>query len=255
MQASTWYLLFYPGVIGLLLLLAWFFFIGRKRLAAIKIQPDYPPIKRIFYDAFYSFLSLLMYVPTWLICLYIYFKHGGWVYSGIETYGIFYFLLSIFLVIFVHDTYYYFWHRFVMHHPFFFKHFHRVHHESHNPTILTFYALHPFESFFASLSAPLSMFLFPLCLPALAIGTLFHTLQTLYVHGGYEIFPTKKVFPWLNTSVAHNLHHQHINVNFSYYFVVWDRLFNTLDKSYETLFQKVRERAKTGVAPFTPPPS
>jgi len=42
---------------------------------------------------------------------------------------------------------------------------------------------------------------------------------------------------WINTSVAHNAHHDGARYNFGFYFLFWDRWMGTLDPSYETKYR------------------
>tara|TARA_B110001450_G_C17538428_1_gene447614 strand:+ start:480 stop:671 length:192 start_codon:yes stop_codon:yes gene_type:complete len=51
------------------------------------------------------------------------------------------------------------------------------------------------------------------------------------------------VWKWINTSVAHNLHHKKFDGNYGFYFLFWDRIMGTLreeyDKTYELSIQKM----------------
>ena len=40
---------------------------------------------------------------------------------------------------------------------------------------------------------------------------------------------------WINTSVAHNLHHEHFEGNYGLYFLVWDRRIGTIREDYTTI--------------------
>ncbi len=46
----------------------------------------------------------------------------------------------------------------------------------------------------------------------------------------------------MNTSVAHNLHHQYFNGNYGLYFSIWDRVTGTLRKDYDENFEEVTSR-------------
>ena len=67
------------------------------------------------------------------------------VYDEIATYGWGYWALSIVLMIFLHDTYFYWMHR-LMHQPRLFKWIHLGHHKSTNPSPWAAYAFHPLEA-------------------------------------------------------------------------------------------------------------
>ena len=67
-------------------------------------------------------------------------------------------------------------------------------------------------------------------------------LQQLH-HLGFEIYP--KGFhkhwlgKWINTSVAHNLHHKKFDGNYGLYLLFWDRIMGTLRKDYDDTFESV----------------
>ena len=42
---------------------------------------------------------------------------------------------------------------------------------------------------------------------------------------------------WINTSVAHNQHHQYFTGNYGLYFLFWDRMMGTLRHDYDETFQ------------------
>ena len=172
------------------------------------------------------------------------------VYLDVARYGWAYFWLSIALVILAHDTYFYWTHR-LMHTPALFRIFHGVHHLSRNPTPWTAYAFHPIESVVQALGLVVIIFIIPLHPTALLI---FHTISTainVYGHLGYELYPRgwpqHPLGRWINTSVAHNAHHDQARYNYGFYFLFWDRWMGTLDPSYEA---KYREKVR-GVAAWT----
>ena len=162
------------------------------------------------------------------------------VYLDVARYGWAYFWLSIPLVILAHDAYFYWTHR-LMHTPALFRIFHGVHHLSRNPTPWTAYAFHPLESVVQALGLVSIIFIIPLHPTALLI---FHTISTainVYGHLGYELYPRgwaqHPLGRWINTSVAHNAHHEQARHNFGFYFLFWDRWMGTLDPSYEAKYR------------------
>ncbi|MCD6047806.1 MAG: fatty acid hydroxylase [Gammaproteobacteria bacterium] len=218
-----------------------FAFLFRKQLACRKVDPTYPPFNRIFKDACISFISPLFFYPSSIFFAYCVVMHKGFVYTDIHQYGIPYFIFSLLLAIVFHDFYYYWMHR-AIHTRWLFRKIHRIHHYSHNPTALTFLTLHPIETMLTSLSIPMCIFLFPINVNALIILYMLILIHAAYAHNGYEWFTSKLSKQWFNNAVAHYFHHKHAKVNYSYYFLFWDRLFGTLDKKYEETFDKVSDR-------------
>ena len=153
--------------------------------------------------------------------------------------------LSFFLMLFIHDTRFYLWHR-VMHHPILFKYIHLVHHKSTNPSPWTAYAFHPFEAIIEVGIHPLLAFTLPIYSPALGIFFIFQILYNVYGHLGFEINP--KGFQWhwpgrwINTSVAHNLHHKEFDGNYGLYLLFWDRLMGTLRKETGEVFESTTKK-------------
>jgi lathosterol oxidase len=69
----------------------------------------------------------------------------------------------------------------------------------------------------------------------------------VYGHLGFELYPknfTRHWFgKWINTSVAHNMHHQYFTGNYGLYFTLWDRAMGTLRKDYGKTFEEVASRS------------
>ncbi len=161
-------------------------------------------------------------------------------YPRVEQYGWPYFVLSIFLMMVIQDTYFYWSHR-LMHHPRLFRWFHRTHHKSTNINPWTTYSISPFEALGAMGAVVLTVLLIPVTGLALLTFSWINTAYAVYTHLGYELYPrgmaTHWLGRWINTSVAHNTHHARNRYNFSWYFLFWDRSMGTLDPDYERRYQ------------------
>ena len=241
----------YPLLLTSLLFLMLLFYILKRYLAKRKIQTAFPPLKRVFKDTFWSALAPLWTFPTSVAFCVICIQYNyGFVYHDIHRYGTPYFILSIFLLLVVYDANFYWWHR-LLHLPFFFRNCHKIHHYSHNPTMVTFFAMHPLDCFLFSLAGPISLFLFPVHPTALVISQVIVVLSTIYAHSGYELYIDRKTLGrwglnrWLNSSLAHNLHHQNVHGNFGFYFLFWDRLCGTLDQTYPEALQAFSQKEST----------
>lgn len=205
----------------------------KKLFSKIKIQQGFPQTKILFQEILYSTLTLLIYCAvSW--CVFEWQKSDiTRIYLDIETYGYLYFVLSILLMIFVHDTYFYWTHR-LMHLPKLFELIHKTHHRSHNPTPWTAFSFHPLEAIISVGIIPIIVFLIP-CHPFALFSFLSAmTFVNVIGHLGYETFPkritTHKLGKWQNTSTNHNIHHQRSKYNFGLYFTFWDRVMNTYFK-------------------------
>ncbi len=162
--------------------------------------------------------------------------HMGY-YRDVSEYGWPYFVLSIFLMMLVQDTYFYWSHR-LMHHRALFRHIHRTHHLSTNPSPVSSYSIHPLEAIVDTGASVVIIFIMPWHGLAIFIFSWINVAYAIYGHLGYEILPegTKQHWlgRWINTSTTHNRHHATARYNFGWYFLFWDRLMGTLAPDDDT---------------------
>ena len=246
-----WPFLFGAGIYGIRYLLlagiaflAWY---GKRAVQPLnrKLQDAAPRAGQIRREIAYSVMAVLIFgVINGVIFGYGIAPHSQ-LYWNAAQYGWVYFWLSIPLMIVVHDAYFYWTHR-LMHTRALFRSFHGVHHLSTNPTPWAAYAFHPFESVVEALGVVLIFFIMPSHPWALLIFQTVSTVINVYGHLGYELYPRgwpqHPLGRWINTSVAHNTHHDKARHNYGFYFLFWDRWMGTLDPSYEA-----RYRAKFAV--------
>ena len=178
-----------------------------------------------------SVLPILFYVGFW--------RHTK-VYHDIGRYGWGYLVLSIFLMMLIQDTWFYWTHR-LMHHRLLFRLFHRTHHRSTNTNPWSTYTIAPLEAVVNSGAMVLILLLIPANGIALLIFSWLNITSAVYSHLGYELYPRGMgqhwLGRWINTSVAHNTHHAHIRYNYGWYFLFWDRAMGTLDPDYAARFR------------------
>ncbi|MFV8373936.1 sterol desaturase family protein [Flavobacterium sp. LB1P62] len=218
------------------------FYIWKKnKLSHLKIQDKFPTSNQLKNEIFFSFLTLLIYSGTSGIVLYWYQKGITKIYLDIADYGIFYLIGSIFLMILIHDTYFYWTHKLMHSYKWLYK-FHKIHHLSHNPTPWTAFAFHPAEALISLGIIPLIIFIMPIHPLALVLFLTFMTIYNVLIHLGYEIFSKKKIFhligKWKNTTTNHDLHHE-IGGGFNYglYFSIWDRIMGTYKENKDSRFK------------------
>jgi sterol desaturase/sphingolipid hydroxylase (fatty acid hydroxylase superfamily) len=203
----------------------WLYVIGKKKYNLSKIQSQYPEKKQVYKEIKYSLMTLFIYSSG--IWIFLYWLKNGYTrnYTEINEFGLPYFVLSIFLMIIVHDTYSYWIHR-LIHHKILFKHVHLLHHTFKNPSPWSAFAFHPFESLLTLGIIPIVMFLIPWHNLALIIFITIIIFYDTFVHLGYDI-KHLKLFKWQNTPVDHDVHHRNSKYNFGLYFTFWDRLMGT----------------------------
>lgn len=154
------------------------------------------------------------------------------------------FLSSIadtFVMILAMDFGMYLFHR-LAHIPVIYQFIHRFHHRHESTNPISLFVLHPFEVIgFGGLMIAF-LILYPMSLAGLiaylSLNVLFGTLG----HSGVEPFPKLiRRIPLLNligTSTFHAEHHEHLQYNFGFYTLVWDKLFGTLDPEYASRFDQ-----------------
>lgn len=228
---------------GVLVALAILF--GASHLIELrKIQSKTPSPLQKRRELFHSITTVCVYatigIMTWLG------KESGdlKIYHSLESFSMGYAILSFFLLMLAHDTYFYWVHR-MMHHPLLFPHMHRIHHQSRTPTPWAAYSFNLAEAVMMALFVPIYLFVFPTYEMTLFSYLAFMILRNALGHSGYELFPagfTGSKWGWNNTHFHHDLHHQSYNYNFSLYFTWWDRWMGTEHPEYHTRFESLMQK-------------
>ncbi|MGN6165057.1 MAG: sterol desaturase family protein, partial [Flavisolibacter sp.] len=163
------------------------------------------------------------------------------VYTDVHAYPLWWMPLSLFIALLLHETYYYWIHRW-MHHPKIFKQVHKVHHDSHITSPWTAFSFHPLEGVLQALFLPLLLLVLPMHLYILIIQLTFMTLSSVVNHLNIEIYPAKFrqhfLGKWLIGATHHSLHHKQYKYNFGLYFTFWDRWKKTESPFFEKLFEE-----------------
>lgn len=234
---------FFAGVAFLL----WYVLL-RKKISYKKIQARFPKWKDYGREISFSIATIAIFslVPLLLLKDPAIRQHTTF-YADVNQYGWGYFFGAFVLMLFMHDTYFYWTHR-LMHHKKLFRLFHLVHHHSTNPSPWAAYAFHPLEAVVEAGIAVIFLFTIPIHKYHLPLFFLFMIVYNVYGHLGYELYPSwfsrHWLGKWINTSVNHNQHHQYFKGNYGLYFLFWDRWMNTIRKDYENSFEKITTRQK-----------
>lgn len=202
------------------------------RLAHRRIQPRKRSNARsVLHDIGWSLATLLIFA----IMDYGIFTLEEWgiarsTSGPVASYGLARLVLSVPILIVLHDAYFYWMHR-AAHHPLLFKYVHKVHHRSTDPSPFTSFAFHPLEALLENGFTMLVMLFLPVHLWALVAWQVFQQLFNMIGHLGYEVYPrwwrAAPVLGLKTTSTHHNLHHEKFRGNFGLYFVWWDRWLGT----------------------------
>jgi lathosterol oxidase len=156
----------------------------------------------------------------------------GWtqIYTDVHAYPLWYLPVSVLAFLALHDTWFYWTHRW-MHQPRLFRIAHAVHHESRPPTAWAAMSFHPWEAITGAVVIPALVFLIPIHVAALGVVLSIMTIMGVGNHMGWEMFPRALVHgaagKWLITATHHQKHHEAYRGNYGLYFRVWDRLCGT----------------------------
>jgi sterol desaturase/sphingolipid hydroxylase (fatty acid hydroxylase superfamily) len=156
----------------------------------------------------------------------------GWtrIYVDVQAMPLWYLPLSVLIYLILHDTWFYWTHRW-MHRPRIFQAAHAVHHHSRPPTAWAAMSFHPLEAITGAIVIPALVFLIPIHVAALGGVLSIMTIMGVGNHMGWEIFPRSIVHgtfgKWLITATHHEKHHQAYRGNYGLYFRFWDRLCGT----------------------------
>lgn len=201
---------------------------AHKRIQAIDITS-----KQYKREIRFSIITLIVYAVTGYVISELYMHGLTFIYFDVSRYGNLYFFLSIPLMIFLHDTYFYWTHR-LLHLPGFFNKIHITHHLSSNPSPWTALSFHPVEAIIQAAIVPLIVFIIPTHPVALFIFLFYSVIINMLGHSGYQLFPynnrLQKWNWWNNSSKQHNEHHLYAKDNYALYFTFWDIWMKTVRK-------------------------
>lgn len=220
-----------------------------NRLSNRKIQlsrrAGWSQIKGEIVATLFSFIG-----STAFMFIILTFKDNGIAKFYTETgkYGWWYEALTVFVMLLISDTWFYWSHR-TMHHPSIYKYVHALHHKSLDVNPYTSTSFHVIEAVWLTVwILPLSI-LMPVSMTALGIMQVIGTFNNLKSHLGYELFPNFfKVVPFnmLVTATNHSLHHTQYNGNYGLFFRFWDIVcgteLNTTNSTFEEIHQRINEK-------------
>ena len=204
----------------------------------------------------WSVISSIIYAVPGAIVIEAWKSGHTALYTDVSELGWGYLIVSVVVYLFIHDTYFYWTHRW-MHRPKIFRILHKVHHESRQPTPWAAFSFHPYESIIGAAIIPALVFVIPIHVGAILFILIVMTICSVINHTGYEIFPDG----WLKglpgkhfiSAAHHNLHHQKYNCNFALYFRFWDKVMGTdlMESAYDFLAPRAATTAMSS-APDSP---
>lgn len=139
-------------------------------------------------------------------------------------------LAAVVFIIFLDDTYFYWFHRTLHENKFLYNKIHRIHHRAFRPVPMDYMYAHPLEWGLGTLGPTLGVLILclwtgPVNMPILLLYQLVRTSHEFVAHCG-----AKSVIrlPYLAPAEHHDLHHAKPTLgNYGSYFLFWDRWMGT----------------------------
>ena len=191
----------------------------------------------------YSLLTTAVYALVAIFTVQL--ERAGYIrhYGDIAAFPLWYAILSLPLILVLHDAYFYWVHRFMHWRPVF-RLMHLTHHRSRTPTSWAAYAFAPGEAFLMALFVPIYAALFPIHGGVMFLFLTIMILRNAMGHSGVEFHPRWWVDSPLDiftTVTHHDLHHQRARGNYGLYFTWWDRWMGTEFDDYKARFREAAQ--------------
>ncbi len=201
-----------------------------KNKDELRIQHRLPKPGTIAREIRLSMLSMVIFAIGSTVIFELYKAGHTQIYFRFRDYFYGYAFVSIFAAMVIHDTYFYWTHRF-MHWKPVFKYMHMGHHRSMTPTPWAIYAFQPAEAATQIVGIGLLVCFLPLHPLSLLAFLWLDTQMNTAGHTGFEVVPKRiresSWFRGFNCVTHHDAHHTDFSKNFGSFFNVWDRWMGT----------------------------
>jgi Delta7-sterol 5-desaturase len=226
---------------------AWFWVFRTEHEAWRRIWPTRPSARMLRTEIGWSVVTSGVFALSGVVLGIASVR--GWlpVYLELDRYGWWYLPFSLFLLMFLHDTYFYFTHRAMHGSDWAMKHMHAVHHYSVNPSPWAGFSFHPLEGLAQALIIPVLLLVVPTHPLVLLAFLVVMTVTGITNHLGYELwwrgFARNPVTRYWINATHHSLHHKYYRCNYGLYFTFWDRWLGTEQAGYPELYDQIQSRA------------
>ena len=200
-----------------------------------QIFEETEPLRRLDVVAAVSavFLNALISVLGWFLW------RNGWIV--LDEGGVLDSLWDCFFMLMAMDLGMYIFHRLAHWRPIYDR-IHNFHHRHETTNPISLFVLHPFEVVGFGLLMIGFLVIYPMTVLGLVAYLSLNVIFGTVGHSGVEPFPrffaSVPILKYLGTSTFHASHHEQPGYNFGFYTLIWDRLFGTLDPSYDRRFAR-----------------
>ena len=188
----------------------------------------------------WSMITALLFSVAGTITVILWQKGYTSIYTEVDIYGWWYLPVSLILLMLLHETYYYWLHRW-MHHPAVFRRIHKVHHDSHIASPFTAFSFHPLEGLLQAIFLPVMLVILPMHYYAIILQLTIMTFSSVINHLDIEIYPKKLHHiwgKWVIGATHHSLHHKQFKYNYGLYFTFWDKIEKTESPEFNKAMNK-----------------
>jgi sterol desaturase/sphingolipid hydroxylase (fatty acid hydroxylase superfamily) len=224
---------------------AYFYIVQPERWRARKLGKREYSRTQYRRELTWSAITALIFSVAGIAAVLLWQKGLTRVYWEIADYGYWYLPTSLAIYMFLHESYYYWLHRW-MHHPRVYPIVHKIHHQSIVASPWTAFSFHPIEGVLQAVFLPLMLLIVPIHPSVLLTQLVLMTFSSVINHLDIEIYPLMfhrhPLGKWLIGASHHSLHHSEFKYNFGLYFTFWDKWRKTESPSYHEVFEKATGR-------------
>ncbi len=188
----------------------------------------------------WSMITALLFSVAGTATVILWQKGDTKVYTDLGQYGWWYLPVSLVVFMLLHETYYYWLHRW-MHKPAVFRIVHKVHHDSNITSPFTAFSFHPLEGLLQAIFLPIMLMILPMHYYVIIIQLTIMTISSVINHLDIEIYPKKFdnnfAGRWIIGATHHSLHHKQFKYNYGLYFTFWDKIKKTESPLFKKLFE------------------
>ena len=232
------------AIFGRYLLLAWLYHtVFYKKLGdsqpfrRLHEQIKMPQVKK---EIGYSFVCSFIFALSGAVMLIAWQNDLTQIYTALHIWDILWLPFSLAAAMLLHETYYYWLHRW-MHKPKILHRFHHIHHNSIYTSSFTSFSFHPIEAILQAIFLPVLVLFLPLHVYVLVALLIIMSISAVINHAGIEVFPKSAVQspigPWFIGSTQHDQPHLKYQCNYGLYFTFWDVWMNTEDAGFASSFK------------------
>lgn len=222
----------------------WLFYrrsVAGTRWEGRRLYPELPGPRERRAEIRWSLVSSLVFAAFGVLLGWLW--QQGWtrIYLRFDEWGWLHFFVGApVLLVLLHDTYFYWTHRW-LHTEGAYRRFHFVHHRSLHPSPWASFSFHPVEAAINAAAIPLIALVIPLHpLHVLAHLTLM-TLSAITNHLGFEVLPSvagRGAGKYLISGLHHAQHHRYFRSHFGLFFSFWDLWMKTERRDFWPEFQR-----------------